>query len=278
MAAGDLTYTYDVLVFGDGTNVDVRQVDGLLDVAGLRIGDVNRPADHGSFPGMHLLGPRVFTFTLDALDPLGATSTLEATIEQATAPRQAESPLTFQIPGRTQRAVNCRPTRRRRTLDLSDTLGIKRYVVEFQATDPRMYDAAWSSVAIPLPTASGGLTFPVTPPFTFGSATGGQAVVTNAGNFTAPWVATFVGPLQDPSVSSAGLSVGVYMVGTLNAGETLVVDSAARTVLLNGTASRESWLLPTSRWFGLSPGANTIQLGATTGSGSLTFAYRSCWL
>jgi len=111
----------------------------------------------------------------------------------------------------------------------------------------------------------------------FGSAgTGGSISVTNSGNFPAPWVATIIGPVTNPVLTCNGQSVTFN--GTVNAGETLVVDSLGRSVLLNGTASRYSWVAATSQWFELPVGVSSVNFGATSGTGTCNFSYRSTWL
>jgi hypothetical protein len=55
------------------------------------------------------------------------------------------------------------------------------------------------------------------------------------------------------------------------------VDSDARLVLLNGTASRYDWLAFGSVWFPINPGSNTIRLGGASGTGTLDFYWRDGW-
>lgn len=157
--------------------------------------------------------------------------------------------------------------------------GVLKAQVEFVATDPRLYSNTLKAPSTGLSTVSGGLTFNASPPFTFGSAGGGGLLdCSNAGTFETPWVATFTGPIVSPSLEHVGQAKIMSFSGTLAAGETLVVDSAARTVLLNGTASRYSWLSSLSQWFTLEPGVNTLRFAAASGTGTVSVAYRDAWM
>jgi len=150
----------------------------------------------------------------------------------------------------------------------------------FLATDPRIYAAAQTVLSTGLPTLSGGLSFPASAPFVFGTAgAGGSLAASHNGTIETPWVATFTGPLVAPAIEHSGQARTLSLSGaSLAAGETLVIDSAARTVLLNGTASRYSWLAATSSWFTLEPGSNALRFTAASGSGTCQIAYRDAWL
>ena len=151
------------------------------------------------------------------------------------------------------------------------------YRVTWEALDPRMFSTALHLAQVGLATASGGWTFPWTFDWVFGAvSSGGSISAPNAGSAPAPWVARFDGPLTNPSISHQEQGRTLTFQIVLAAGDFLVVDSAARTVLLGGTASRYSTLV-TPNWFDLTPGANTIRFGATAGSGTLTFSYRDAW-
>ena len=89
---------------------------------------------------------------------------------------------------------------------------------------------------------------------------------------------TFTGPVVSPTIEHTGQSRRLEFTGTLAAGETLVVDSLARTVLLNGTSSRYSWLTSLSQWFTLEPGANNLRYTAASGTGTCQVDFRSAWM
>lgn len=149
---------------------------------------------------------------------------------------------------------------------------------QWQALDPRMYDTALSTTVVSTPLTSGGWTFPWTFDWTFGGGSaGGTVFATNTGSAPAPWVARFDGPLVNPSITHQELGLTLLFNITLAAGDFLVVDSNAHTVLLAGTASRYSTLAQPN-WFDLSPlTSNTIRFNAASGAGTMTFSYRNAW-
>jgi hypothetical protein len=81
----------------------------------------------------------------------------------------------------------------------------------------------------------------------------------------------------NPSITHQEQGLTLLFNITLAAGDFLVVDSGARSVLLGGTASRYSTLAQPN-WFDLSPlTSNTIRFNAASGAGTLTFSYRNAW-
>ena len=108
-------------------------------------------------------------------------------------------------------------------------------------------------------------------------ATGGTLDATNSGTIETPYVIVFTGPLVAPSLEHVVQAKILSFSGTLAAGETLVVDSQSKTVMLNGTASRYVWLI-SPNWFKLLPGANGLRFAGGSGSGSVQISYRNAWL
>jgi phage-related protein len=81
----------------------------------------------------------------------------------------------------------------------------------------------------------------------------------------------------NPSITHQELGLTLAFNITIAAGDYLLVDSNARTVLLNGTASRYSTLVQPN-WFDLSPlTSNTIRFNGASGAGTMTFSYRNAW-
>lgn len=148
----------------------------------------------------------------------------------------------------------------------------------FVGSDPRIYINTLVQVSTTLPTSSGGLTFAAAAPFVFGTGgTGGTLDATNLGTIETPYVIVFTGPLVAPTLEHTAQAKILAFSGTLAAGETLVVDSASRTVLLNGVSSRYSWLL-SPQWFTLEPGANGLRFSGGSGAGSVQVSYRHALL
>lgn len=274
----DYQLTFGGLTIGAGTNIQILGATGLEDLPAVRSGDLDVGYMDGQVPGLDLASGREITVDVLVLDSGAGDyfTTIEA-LKAATVVASAESTLTYQLPGRAARACRARPRRRSIPVDTQYQFRYGKGALQFYATDPRWYDTAFTAAAMSLPSATSGLTFPATASFVFGSAgTGGSVVVNNLGNYPAPWVATFTGPLVQPSLQLG--SQVVTFAGTLNAGETLVVDSLGRSVLLNGTASRYSWVTSTSVWWFIPIGSSSVQFNAASGTGTCSFAYRSCWL
>jgi hypothetical protein len=276
----DFQWSWNGVPFGDGTQIDLVRVDGLGSVD-LRTNDTDRAGAHGTWWGRSWGRGRSITVELEAS---GSTT---AALEVAWSPLLAEfapsdslGVLSWQLPGQAARQVAAELRRWAFPIDNEYALGFATLVAEWYAPDPRIYAAAQTVLSTGLPTLSGGLSFPASAPFVFGTAgAGGSLAASNNGTIETPWVATFTGPLVAPAIEHSGQARTLSLSGaSLAAGETLVIDSAARTVLLNGTASRYSWLAASSQWFTLEPGANALRFTAASGSGTCQIAYRDAWL
>jgi hypothetical protein len=119
--------------------------------------------------------------------------------------------------------------------------------------------------------------WPLVWPLAWGEGFSGVAQVSNQGNFSALPVWTVQGPVTSPRLEHVTSARTVTLSGlTLAAGEFVVVDFAARTVLLMGTASRYHTF--TGDWWVLDPGVNEIRYAAAAGAGSATLSYRHAWI
>lgn len=113
----------------------------------------------------------------------------------------------------------------------------------FVALDPLVYSGT-EVVAGPfgLPVFSGGLTVPITVPFTVtGVMTSGFADLTNPGSADTSLRVRIDGPATQPRFTlehEDGTVQTLRMTFDLAAGEWLDIDCGAKTVLLNGTVSR----------------------------------------
>lgn len=106
---------------------------------------------------------------------------------------------------------------------------IKRSVIEY------------TTGAMQLPSSVGGLTFPITFPISFNAVvTSGTAQVRNGGTADVGMILRIDGPAPQPRITLArGTHVQTLRCGlTVEAGQWLTIDTAARTVLLNGLVSR----------------------------------------
>lgn len=282
MAAGDLI-TQDVqaelnaLLVGRGTSYVIKQFNPWI-FPRVRTDDRDRAQVHGLYGGRDLLGERRVPLEL-LVDTTSKTAALaaRALLAQAFTPASADAALVWQEDG-----VKYQLFGRPRLADPDITelaSGALEVSCRFQANDPRIYSQVALSQSTGLAVAGTGLTFNATPNFSFGgAASGGFITALNAGNFPAPWTAQIIGPVTDPRIQLASTGQTLIMVGTVASGDVLNIDSLAKSILLNGTASRFSFLQPGSAWFDLAPGSNQIGFSATSGSGTLAVGWRSAWL
>jgi hypothetical protein len=258
----------------------VTQMDGVDDLPTVRQSDVPRAQQDGSFGGLDYLDERVITLGLNLIAPDNPTfRQMRQDLETAFQPmRSAELPLYL---FNNTRIIFARVKKRSGGMDLSWAQTQGETLLELVATDPRKYAANLTTLAASVAVLGGGVTFPLTFPLTFGTATvSGQIIATNAGNYSTLPTAHITGPVDNPRIEHTDQGAAITMAISLAAGDYLDIDFAAHTIILNGTASRRSTLTAASRWFELTPGdnhlrysADTVQLGSVC-----TLTFRSAWL
>lgn len=266
------------VTFGKGTDYEFAAAPTGLGVTEVRSGDINLPRQDGILAGDDYLGGRTFVFDLNILgdDDIDAEA-LAQDLAAAFAPSRTDLDLTFTLSDTEYVAVG-----RPRGADVKvDNIiqGHGRARCVFRCTDPRLFGAEVST-AISLPAGTDGLLFPAEAPFVFGALSSpGEAILNNAGRYETDWTATFTGPLTSPRIEHVELGRTLAFTGlTINTGETLELDSRAKSALLNGTASRYSSLSSTSRWWTLPVGNSTIRFRAASGSGTLEVRHRPAYL
>jgi hypothetical protein len=238
----------------------------------------DRQSDHGAWAGTTYLAARVITLSgtitafdlpsLDtAMDQLSAAASLTGTTltVNETIPRQ------------------CTVRRSGRVVMQPVTDRIATYSVLLTAPDPRRYSTVLQSQSTGLPTTSGGLTLPITLPVVITATTAsGQFTLTNDGTIGTRPVLTITGPVTAPSILAQlpdGTITQLSYSDTLGAGDVLVIDCDAHTVVLNGTASRRRYLSGT--WPEIPPGSSvTFQWSAASydPSAMLAGTCRAAWL
>jgi len=279
----DATATIRGLTIGAGTDYRWREWPrGLLGTPRIRSADIERAQAHGMIAGRDWMGSRAVVFDITVLGSGQADGETKLNeLLEAFAPSETDIALDVRISGNpAEYRMYGRPRGVDDNLGRMTLTGKMRARCEFVATDPLRYSTTEQSTSTGLATSSGGLTFAASAPFVFGTGGSGSTMsCPNDGTFAAPWVATFTGPLVAPTLTQVGTGKALILSGaSLAAGETLVVDSKRHTVLLNGTASRYSWLAAASQWFDLLPGANSINLTGASGSGTVSIAWRSAWV
>jgi phage-related protein len=159
----------------------------------------------------------------------------------------------FQLPGQAQnRQVACRTRRRSTVIDDKYSYGYVTTVVQLVATDPRIYDVTATTVSL-------------------------NGTATNAGNFESRPTTTVTTPASGTTVTNT--TSGGFVKLTLVSPNTLpavaIIDCNARTITDGGGVNRMDLLDPTSTWFTIAPGANTMTI---SGGGTASLTFRNAWM
>ena len=270
-------------LFGDA--YEVQAVEGIAGMPQVRTSDIIIAGRDGQRGGTDRLDTRVVTLTVAIYaftdeDFYAAVNALRDAFVPSTT---TDKVLTFRFGGVADdgvRRLNCRCRGLSIPMERSYWMDVATATIQLVATDPLIYDDTLQDETTTLPTAGGGLEFDATFDLIFGDvAEGGAIYANNEGNWPADLLIRIDGPATNPRVENVTTGETLEMDFTLEAGDYLVFDTAERTVLLNGTASRYSYLTNDSSWFRLQPGSNEISFRATTSSAAtLTVAWRSAWL
>jgi hypothetical protein len=266
--------------FGAGQTWRLSALTGIDELPNQRTQDLPRAHDDGDYPGEDFSAARVVQATLLCRGPQQADLTA---IRHASRPTQfADQALVIAgYPGYPDLRIVGRWRNRAIPADQGLQSGaLARAVLQFYAPDPRLYAAVESVLTTgPGASTSGGLAPPLTPPLTpSGSATGGQLQATNVGNTTTRPLLRVNGPVPGFDLLQLTTGRALRYRQAIAAGDFVVIDTDARSVLLNGVASRRSAL--SGAWWDLPPGTSDIRYlptGLAEGS-SFELRWRSAWL
>ncbi|MEU0675484.1 hypothetical protein ABZ330_21835 [Streptomyces sp. NPDC006172] len=155
------------------------------------------------------------------------------------------------------------------------------YSVPLIAPDPRRYgDEVLTELY--LPSSTGGLTFPITFPISFGATViSGTARLDNPGTIAAPLRLVVYGPVSQPQITVTDDAGGTWTLaysGDVAAGDWLDIDTEAATVLYNGQASRRSLL--SGDWPAVPAGGADVAFRAPVYSPTarLVVVHRAAWM
>jgi phage-related protein len=130
---------------------------------------------------------------------------------------------------------------------------------------------------------TGGLSLPITLPINISATTvSGSITLTNEGSVATRPTLTIAGPVETPTIVAAlpgGAVTQIVYGATLQTGDVLVIDSAARTVILNGTASRRLYFSGT--WPEIPAGSSVTYSWSSPvydSNALLTGTCRSAWM
>jgi hypothetical protein len=260
----------------------ITAVEGWRDRPAMRVSSQARQADHGSFDAPSYLDSRIITIEGTAVCPDEDTAYLSADIMASVCQDPAVLyPLVVIEPGRPVRRANVRLNAGTK---VGEPYGAGAVAFDWslllRAPDPRRYADTETAVTLTLPSgADAGLQIPFTVPFYIpdSGVSTNRATVINEGTFATRPVVTFVGPVGSPAIVNLTQGKTLAFDISITSGQTLVVDFASRSVLLDGTVSRAYTIAYGSAWWDLAPGSNDVQY-AGVGSGTALLTYRSSWL
>lgn len=261
---------------GVAWRIGAEGLDG-WDSAEIRTQLTQREAAHGAWMGPTYLGERVITLGGTIVAPAPALA--DAAVEQLLAAVPLESYATLTVYEAIPKQCSVRTSGK--PIIKWETDSVVTWSLLVTAPDPRRYGTSLRSVSTGLPTTSGGLVLPATPPWTMSAVTTqGFISASNEGTLSTLPVFTVAGPVQAPTITVLypdGTTAALAYSKDLIAGEVLTLDCAARTATIGG-ASRRRYLSGT--WPRI-PAGSSIQIlfGSPTYSATatLTAAWRPAW-
>jgi hypothetical protein len=268
MSVQDWQFQINGLTIGAGTPYLIMGVTG-LGQPDVRSSDLDKSTEDGSYYGVDTYQARTIGITLSikgtsAVDALAKVKALSAAWQLNGATVQ---PLVVQLPGGVPLTSNGRP-RRYDDGDLAKLkTGLVEVTLEYYAADPILYsgaNSAQATFAAVLP----GRTYPATFPRSYGGGSSGTVTVANSGDYAVKPLVSIYGPATNPFVSNDTTGKRVTLSIVLASTDRLDIDMAAKTVMLNGTASRRSSVVGIPQWWSITPGSNTLRYGADSGTGS----------
>lgn len=282
MALADYALAIGGLTLGPNTNYIIHSITGFGAPIG-RTADAVRPRWHGETPGSDYLEGRTITIDMtirgsSSADAVANLDALLAVWQPITTPATTV-PLSYKFPGQAEREFHGRPRRIDAATDRIITNSIP-VVLEYRATDPLQYATTITSNSVGLITASTGRTYPRTYNLSYGGGTTASLTMTNSGTFATRPTFRITGPALNPVIENVTTGESLSFSIDIAASDYLDIDTDARTVLLNGTASRYSTLSTGSTFFDLNPGATQLRFRADTynATATLTCTFQSAWL
>jgi hypothetical protein len=262
----------------------IDSITGLLDSPEIRTTDRPLVGRDGLVAGIDRYSGRSVSVVIgiNGFTSAAFSAAVQAFSVAFSAPKAIPLPLSFTIPGVANGAparINVRPRKVSLPIEAVYQEGWGTAAVELFATDPLVYSDTENTVTIPIAGPHGGRTYDRIYDVTYsGSGSFGSSAITNNGSALAPVVIKIFGPVLNPTIRNVTTGQSLVFTVDLLAGDYLLIDYATRTVLLNGTADRYSYLT-TPQWWGLVPGLNEIRYFAdTTSLSTATVTYRSAWI
>lgn len=248
-----------------------------------------RSMTHGTEDETKFLGARAVTLSVMLDHRVGPIQTLLSRLARYQSPKRRPS-LTWQLP----ESTDMRQFRSLSPRGVPVTIGQPKYntfACQWVSADPLMKSPEVECVFInPAGDTESGR------PYNENYADGGRGpyptitgigarLVTNQGDEDSDWTVQLFGPCVNPAVRVNGVTVSMTANGgqSLLAGESIVIDTYTKTILLNGdpTLSRygKSNFVDWS-WESLllAPGDNSVRISAVSGAVTGQFCWDPGWL
>ncbi|MGS2645822.1 phage distal tail protein [Streptosporangium sp. G12] len=237
------------VLWGTGTNVRVRQIDGWTGLPGIDNLNVERPSRHGAWPGRRLAQQRLVTIRLQiqsAGDPTQVDSLLRD-LDAVTGLLEDETewPLVIRGYGEPLLAYGA-IVDRDTSMDGDYSVGLPSVSVLIACSDPRKYGLELQSVVVP---------------------DGGGVSVSNSGNAATHPLIRIPGPAPHPILTNHTLGRVIEFDLTVGADELLEIDPDAGTVTVDGVnrmSSLTGTSVPVQDWV---LGSGTSDIAFETSSG-----------
>lgn len=253
---------------------ELQSIEGLAEYPEVRSSDAPLLARHGFHAGYDWLGGRRITITL-AIHASTQTAFRDAVVavRNAFVPRATDLPLTFRLSGigdSNNCFVNCRPRRLSMPMTNLWNGGFSTVAtIELFAARPFIHGATEKNSSMTMNAGSGTLN--------------------NAGNWpqlTRIMISVTTGPLTGATVQNNNLSVLklITLTGSYASGDTVYILVPERNILYDanppgGTlTSVYGHMGPTSEWWELVPGNNSIVTSRTAGTATATLFWYDTWV
>ena len=289
------SFAFNEFVFGGGDSVyQIMTIDGLEDLPVIRNQDDNRGYQDGMWTGRDFLSGRtiVMVITIRGDQNYSMSYYLDRLQANLVPQQQGTGLLQFQLPNNSLQRINARVRRRALQINNNYSSGLATATYEFFCPDPRYYDDTQQSTDLINATTVAGRTYnrvytstatnPANPDETgmsYGTGSTAANLVTNNGWWTSNPTITIQGPCINPKVTDVSVGSFLLIDATLGTNDTLVLDTYARTVTLNGV-NRRALLNNSSTWFAAPPGTSyyTFTATGTDGNTSCLVEWRSAYI
>lgn len=150
-------------------------------------------------------------------------------------------------------------------LRISRSTGLLEFDITLRATDPVKYGEFFVGYEVGLAKAASGRSYDRAFDYSYGGlGENNTVVVMNHGSYPTKPQFTIGGPVENPMIEHIESGKFLKIGGMVELGSPITIDVATRQVL-GAAENRRNLLVPSSRWFDMEPGANTIRF---TGIGS----------